>query len=103
MKITIKSNFVTPKKILQIENHRDILEFRCLNINILFWPLLRDNIFNLLLLKLFYKNWINYNLEKNYLYIVINKFFFSPSEVDTVLSDPRKAKNTKLENKNTHL
>ena len=76
MKNTIKSNFVSPKKILQIENHRDILEFRCLNTNILIWPLLRDNFFNLLLSKLFYKNWINYNLEKNYLYIIINKFFF---------------------------
>jgi hypothetical protein len=76
MKNTSELYSFTPHKLLQIENHSDILEFRCPNTNILIWPVVRDVFFQFLLSKIFYKSWINYNLKKKYLYVIINKFFF---------------------------
>ena len=56
MKKNLKLNVIKPNALLEIENHIDILKFRCSNTNILIWPILRDNFFRLLLSKFFYGN-----------------------------------------------
>lgn len=99
MKKNLKLNVIKPNALLEIENHIDILKFRCSNTNILIWPILRDNFFRLLLSKFFYGNWINYNLNKNYFYAIINKFFFLKKVIfiiNLILNQSFKLKKSKI-------
>lgn len=99
MKNALDLKAITPYELLQIENYSDILEFRCPNTNLLIWPLVRDNFFRLLLSKIFYQEWINYNLNKNYLHIIINKLFFFKnlySLINLTLNHSFKLKKSKI-------
>ena len=78
-----------------LESEAKILNFRCTKTNLIVWPLLREDFFNLVISKLYYKNeFLSYNVKNNIfkkIYSLINllkipiyfkNFFFSIKKKD---------------------
>ena len=51
-----------------LESDPKILNFRCRKTNLIVWPILREEFFNLVISKLYYESeFINYNIKSNLL------------------------------------